>query len=92
MTNFKNKLHYRLLSTSNLTSFESLLICLNYSSPVLIILIYRPPATNNFIEEIAEFLGEILTKYDHIILPGDFNIHVCFAANALAKDFFKNPH
>lgn len=42
---------------------------------------------NNFIEEIAEFLGEILTKYDHIILLGDLNIHVCCAANALAKDF-----
>jgi len=31
-------------------------------------------------------MGIILTKYDHILIIGDFNIHVCCTANVLAKD------
>lgn len=78
----------KLLSTSKFTSFEAQLIHLNSFRPVLIVLIYRPPTTNNkFIDELADLLGEILTKYDHILMLGDFNIHVCCAANALAKGF-----
>lgn len=32
-------------------------------------------------------MGDILTKYDCILILVDFNIHDCCAANALAKDF-----
>lgn len=84
---FKKNLQCRLLSTSSPTSFEVQLIHLNSSRPVLIILIYRPPTSNKLVEEFTDFLGDILTTYGTILILGDFNIHVCCAANALAKDF-----
>lgn len=46
VTIFWNTLHCKLLSTSNLASFEVQLIHLDSFKPVLIILIYRLPGTN----------------------------------------------
>lgn len=87
VTIFKNRVQCCLLSTTTFTSFELQEIHLNSPYPVLLLLIYRPPSSSNFINEFADLLGSVLTKYDHILIIGDFNIHVCCSANALAKDF-----
>lgn len=35
----------------------------------------------------ATFLGDLLPKYEQLLILGDFNIHVCCAADSLAKEF-----
>ncbi len=46
-----------------------------------------PPSSSNFINEFVELLGDVLIRNDHILILGDFNIHVCCSDNALAKEF-----
>lgn len=81
MTVFKNKVQCRLSPTATQE------IHLNCPHPVLLLLIYRPPSSSNFINEFADLLGDVLTRHDYILILGDFNIHVCCSTNALAKEF-----
>lgn len=60
------------------------------TSPVLCAVIYRPPRSNkDFISELSSFLGDVVLKYDKVLLLGDFNIHVCFPSS-LSKDFLNH--
>nr|XP_054594302.1 uncharacterized protein LOC129161845 [Nothobranchius furzeri] len=55
---------------------------------MLCALIYRPPQYNkDFLDEFATFLAQIFCKYDHLLLLGDFNIHVCCPDRPMVKDF-----
>ena len=55
----------------------SVAINLFNDTPVLIIVIYRPPKQNSkFMSEIAELLSVASTNYDKILLSGDFNLHI----------------
>lgn len=52
---------------------------------MIILIIYRPP--NVFIQEFAELLSHFISKYDKIIILGDFNIHVCCPSQTFDTDF-----
>lgn len=85
---FKNNHLCHCLSTQTCRSFEVQLFQLSLVNPVVFVIIYRPPhANNNFINEFAEFLAEIVTSHDRILILGDFNIHVCCDSKPLSQDF-----
>lgn len=68
----------RMLPSTKFTSFEVQLLLLDWSEPIVLALIYRPPhLTKGFIAEFTELIGDLITNYDRIILLGDFNVHVC---------------
>ena len=55
---------------------------------------YHPPYNNTkkctdamFLDDLAEFLEEVLTLYSNIIIAGDFNLHVDDIANPDAQVF-----
>ena len=49
---------------------------------------YRPPKFNkDFINDFADCLSLVTVKYDHLLISGDFNIHVCCESRPLASDF-----
>lgn len=67
-----------------MTSYSSLelqLFQIKLSSPVLCFIVYHPPKYNK------DFLAGILVKYDHILILGDFNVHVCCESRPLVIDF-----
>lgn len=73
---------------SNVTAFEHLAFTVNSKVQVLILIIYRPPRPNSaFIQEFSEFLSHFMSKFDKVLILGDFNIHVCCPTQTLARDF-----
>ena len=56
--------------------------------PLFILVIYRSPKPNSdFIQEFAEVLSHFMTRYDKILILGDFNIHVCCPHQSFTSDF-----
>ncbi len=50
--------------------------------------IYRPPKFNkNFIQQFAEFVSGLLFNYNHFLILGEFNVHVCCPSDPLVKYF-----
>ena len=88
-TVFKTNIQCRLIQPSTTyLSFELQTFELTLSSPVLCALIYRPPKNNkDFNHDLADFLSEVMVKYDHVLITGDLNVHVCCESKPLAKDF-----
>ncbi|MGL4932751.1 MAG: endonuclease/exonuclease/phosphatase family protein, partial [Aeromonas sp.] len=77
-----------LLSYVTYTSFESQLLLLDWSEPIVLALIYRPPhLVKDFIVEFSEFIGDLVTKHDRFLLVGDFNVHVCCPSKLLSTEF-----
>ena len=68
-------------------SFEMLSFLIHATTPLLCAVIYRPPKSTNFLDEFSEFLSILTPKYDHALILGDFNVHVCCPSHAMASDF-----
>lgn len=84
---FKSNFCRRSLKTEMFSSFEVLLFLLNMDQ-LAIAVVYCPPKPNkDFLNEFANFLGDIVLQYDRLSIAGDFNIHICCESNSLAKDF-----
>ncbi len=78
----------QLLLPSSFSSFELSLFELGRSFKMLGAVVYRPPRYNkDFINDFSAFLADIMPKYDHVLIVGDFNIHVCCPDNPMVKDF-----
>jgi len=41
----------------------------------------------NFIYDFSDYLAEIMSKYDRVLIIMDFNIHVCCSDKSLVKNF-----
>lgn len=77
-----------MITPNNYSSFELQLFVINLTCPVLCATIYRPPKFNkDFLQEFSEFLSDFIPKFNKLLICGDFNIHVCCAANQLANEF-----
>ncbi len=62
-------------------SFELQLLKLEMDTIVAIAVLNRPPkAHQDFLNEFANFLVDIILNFDKVIILGDFNIHVCCPA------------
>lgn len=58
-------------------TFEYLVLKISGSSPLLVILLYRPPKSmSNFFSELHELLTLTCAMSPSVILLGDFNIHI----------------
>ena len=77
-------------------SFESLVLkssplttnCRVRGSRLHLVVLYRPPGPySQFLEEFGEFLSDIITHSDEIVIIGDFNIHLNKADDPLCKAF-----
>ncbi|KAJ0033693.1 hypothetical protein NQD34_000800 [Periophthalmus magnuspinnatus] len=87
-TVFKDNFKCKLLHFSNYSSFEMQLFTIELARPVLCAVIYCPPKYNkDFIQDFSEFLADVVPKYEHILVCGDFNIHVCCPSDQFANDF-----
>ena len=85
---YKSFFHCRQIPHAGFASFELQLFELILSFPVLCAVVYRPPKFNkDFIHDFADFLSGLMVKYDHIIICGDFNVHVCCESQPLTRDF-----
>ena len=53
------------------------------------VIVCRPPNQNRaFLSEFSELLSVVMSsRYDRLLILGDFNIHVCCPTNTLATDF-----
>ncbi len=61
---------------------------LGHSLKILCAVVYRPPRYNkDFINDFSDFLADIVPKYDHVLIVGDFTVHVCCPENPMAKEF-----
>ena len=76
-------------SSGNCSSFELQTFELQLSSfSVMFGVVYRPPKFyKDFICEFADFLSCVSVKYNHFLISGDFNIHVCCRSRPLVTDF-----
>jgi len=87
---FKSSLNCRQVQTNSFSSFELQTFVLNADVPVLCALVYRPPKFNkSFIDDFTDFVAELTITYDHFLIAGDMNVHVCCKSNQLAKDFLE---
>ncbi|KAK7918616.1 hypothetical protein WMY93_009900 [Mugilogobius chulae] len=70
------------------SSFELQLLNIQTNPLFVCALIYRPPKFNKyFIRDFSDFLAAVITNTDHLLIIGDFNVHVCCDAKPLAKEF-----
>lgn len=87
-TIFKQDFDCKQLSTVSFSSFELDMFELGRTPPVLCAVIYRPPKYNkHFISDFSDLLSGIMPKYDHVLILGDMNIHVCCPSKPLASEF-----
>ncbi len=85
---FKDLFKCKLLPVNVNSSFEVLMCKVEFSSPLLCVLIYRPPKANNdFLKEFSDFLSDLVSSADNLLIVGDFNIHLCCPSRPLSRDF-----
>lgn len=84
---YKKCFNYSSIYFGNFISFEVLCFFISGLAPLLCILVYRPPRHSNFITEYSELLSIILSKYDRVLILGDFNMHVCYPSYPISNVF-----
>lgn len=74
-------LHFNFRHLTPLLFVNSLELCLfdlSLSSMFLGLLLYHPPQFNAmFFADFTELLYTYMPRYEHMLILGDFNIHVC---------------
>ena len=85
---FKSSFRCRQTPSNSFSSFELQLFEIHVQPPVLCAVIYRPPKFNkDFIQDFYDFVAGIVLNTEHLLIIGDFNIHVCCDSRPLVKDF-----
>ncbi len=86
---FRNQYKIQTIFAENFSTFKSQ--CVLIESPttqLLCVLVYRPPKPDkDFIKEFSDFISHIITLYDHLLILGDFNIHVCCPGKPMVTEF-----
>jgi len=87
-TIFKNCFKCKSVTTDTFSSFQVQLLNVDLNCPMLCALIYRPPTCNkDFIQQFSDFLSDLVTRADRLLILGDFNIHLCCSSKMLVKEF-----
>ncbi len=93
LTIFKNSLRISSLPPRDYESFELQTLFLDSEVPLAVVLVSRPPKYNrDYVNDFADLLGDIVLKFDKILLLGDFNIRVCCASDSLSNEFVSLIH
>ena len=75
------------VSFNSYSSFEHNAFLFN-SDSILCITVYRPPHYSSlFISEFSELLSIIHSKYDRILITGDFNLHIDNLSDPMSREF-----
>lgn len=69
----------RLLSVEKYVSFKVQVFKVDFTSPVIFVLIYRPPK--------YKFLSSMIPCCDPLVILGDFTIHICSPEKPLVQFF-----
>ena len=86
----RSDLELSLQPLPELSSFECLAFKCKSPSPVLFLLIYRPPKPNpSFITEMSNLLTTFCTSSADVIILGDMNIHVDTPSCRFAAEFLQ---
>ncbi|KAL2099393.1 hypothetical protein ACEWY4_005873 [Coilia grayii] len=84
---FSSKLSCNEINLGTFTSFEYLPIKVKADHSLILITLYRPPKSSpTFLSDFSTLVSAVLTNYDRIIIPGDFNIHVNKSGDSNGKD------
>ena len=88
---YKENLAMTVVRTSEWASFE-VIECLSQASPPLrVSVVYRPPTHGNdfisFMHDFAEYLDHSVLLRGHLVITGDFNIHLDDAASRECIEF-----
>ena len=74
---FKDSFQCRQLTRGDFESFEYLYVLLKDVPKVLLLIVFRPPGfSGSFSSNFSELLAVITTGFDHVVIAGDFNIHI----------------
>ena len=85
---FSNVLPCKDVSFGTYSTFEYLAVAMKPPNSCLMVIIYHSPQNRlDFISEFCEFLSNIVTNYDFILICGDFNIHIDNTADCYAMQF-----
>ncbi len=86
---FRNQYKIQTIFAENFSTFESQCVLIESpTTPLLCVLVYRPPKPDkDFIKEFSDFISHIITLYDHLLILGDFNIHVCCPGKPMVTEF-----
>ena len=92
---FRDSIQVRKIVTANHPSFEATEWHLKYGNSVIVTIgIYRPPystnhpvTVNTFLNEFAEYLESVALVEGHLLITGDFNIHVNDVCDPAAARF-----
>lgn len=86
----RSDLELSLQPLPELSSFECLAFKCRSPSPVLFLLIYRPPKPNSsFITEMSNLLTAFCTSSADVIILGDMNIHIDTPSCRFAAEFLQ---
>lgn len=86
---FRNNFKLRTLPAGSFSTFElQCVIIESVMSPLVCVLIYRPPKPDkDFITEFSDFISHFVSLYDRLLILGDFNIHVCCPDRPMVSEF-----
>lgn len=86
---FKASFQCTQTSFGDFASFEYLSAITKCSPNILLLTVYRPPrlSVQVFLVEFGELLSVICLQFEHIVISGDFNLHVDNPANTDAIEF-----
>nr|XP_049586306.1 uncharacterized protein LOC125975153 [Syngnathus scovelli] len=81
-------LKFRPRSINVFKTFEVLTVRSTALPSLYLAVIYRPPgAYSGFLDEFSEFVADLMTNADYIIIMGDFNIHMNLPSEPLTSAF-----
>ncbi|XP_048863572.1 uncharacterized protein LOC125738530 [Brienomyrus brachyistius] len=70
----------------NFTTYEAMLIQIMCDPSIYFLIVYRPPGPYTSYK-FGELLTDLVINLEHIIILGDFNIHVDIETDSLSKSF-----
>uniref|UniRef100_A0A8C4RJ50 Reverse transcriptase domain-containing protein n=1 Tax=Erpetoichthys calabaricus TaxID=27687 RepID=A0A8C4RJ50_ERPCA len=83
-----NKMQITSKNLGNFTSFEAFILNIKTDSNTIIVLVYRPPGPYSlFMSEFSNLLSDLAINYDHVVLMGDFNVHIDVETDTFSKWF-----
>ena len=88
---YKNNIKIKNVTSKPFATFEHMecLVSLDKISYRMLLVYKPPPVDNAFILEFSEFITDFSTLHEHVLIIGDFNIHVDNVDSSIGKKFLQ---